>query len=69
MDVRPYTKAIPFQANCIMVELSHHLNERFILFTNDRNDVRTETKLVSGARFKGALHFVIRDNTLPPANL
>jgi hypothetical protein len=40
MDVRPYTKAIPFHADCIMEELPYHLNDRFILFTDDRNEVR-----------------------------
>jgi hypothetical protein len=69
MDVRPYTKAVPFHAACIIEELSHHLNEQFILFTNDRNKVRTKTNLMSGVCFEGALHIGISDSSLPPANL
>jgi len=64
MDVRPYNQAIPFHAYGIMEELSHHLNEKFILFTNDRNEVQTKTNLMSGVCFEGALYFGISDSSL-----
>jgi hypothetical protein len=69
MDVRSYTKDVPFHADSIMEELSHHLKEQFILFTNDRNEMRTKTNLMSGVCFKGRSTLVLATVRFRPANL